>query len=96
MVCCAMSNKNKLKVQQNKATKATKEKATKTEKWLFMVGAQLPTPVIVGKRSTGCRWSTRIQIGLSVNHIPEYLRGRSPNDHFRKNVPFTNSAGEKE
>jgi len=44
---------------------------------------------------TGCRWSTRIQIGLSVNHTPKYLRGRGPNDRFRKNVPVTNSAGEK-
>jgi len=26
---------------------------------------------------------------------PEYLRGRGPDDFFRKNVPVTNSAGEK-
>jgi len=44
---------------------------------------------------TGCRWSTIIQIGLSVNHTPEYLRGRGPDDRFRKNVLVTNSAGEK-
>jgi len=47
MVCCAVSNKNKLKVQQNYATKAT-ETGTKTEKWLLMVGAQLPTLVVGG------------------------------------------------
>ena len=47
MVCCAVSNKNKLKVQQIYATKATE---TETEKWLLMVGAgaQLPTPVVGG------------------------------------------------
>ena len=43
---------------------------------------------------TDCRWSTRIQIGLSVNHTPEYLRERGPDDRFRKNVPVTNSAGD--
>ena len=36
-----------------------------------------------------------MQIGLCVNHTTEYLRGRGPDDHFRKNVPVTNSAGEK-
>jgi len=30
-----------------------------------------------------------------MNHTPEYLRGRGPNDRFRKNVPVTNNAGEK-
>jgi len=42
MVCCAVSNKNKLKVQLKQ------HKATETEKWLIMVGAQLPTPVVGG------------------------------------------------
>ena len=37
----------------------------------------------------------RIQIGLSMNYTTEYLRGRSTNDRFRKNVPVTYSAGEK-
>jgi len=36
-----------------------------------------------------------MQTGLSMNHTPEYLRGRGPNDRFRKNVPVTNNAGEK-
>jgi len=44
---------------------------------------------------THCRSSTRIQIGLTVNHTHENLRGRGPDDHFRKNVPVTNSTGEK-
>jgi len=30
-----------------------------------------------------------------VNHTPEYLKERGPNDRFRKNVPVTHSAGEK-
>jgi len=34
--------------------------------------------------------------GNSHNHTPEYFRGRGPDDRFRKNVPVTNSAGEKE
>ena len=44
---------------------------------------------------TNCRWSTRIQILLSANHTLEYLRGKGPDDHFKKNVSATNSAGEK-
>ena len=42
-----------------------------------------------------CRWSTRIQTGLSVNHTSENLRGRGPDDRFSKNGPLTNSAGRK-
>jgi len=31
-----------------------------------------------------------------LNHTPEYLRGRGPDDRFRENVPVTNSAGGRE
>ena len=44
---------------------------------------------------TSCWWSTRIQIGLSMNHTPEYLRGKGPDDCFRKNVLVMNNAGKK-
>ena len=30
------------------ATKIKQQKATETEKWLLMIGAQLPTPVVGG------------------------------------------------
>jgi len=34
--------------QTKNATKLKQQKATETEKWLFMVEAQLPTPVVGG------------------------------------------------
>jgi len=49
MVCCAVSNKNKLKVHnKTKQLKQQKATETETEKWLLMVGVQLFTPVVGG------------------------------------------------
>jgi len=49
MVCCAVSNKNKLKVHnKTKQLKQQKATETETEKWLLMVGVQLSTPVVGG------------------------------------------------
>jgi len=62
LACSAVSNRNKLKVQ-TKLNNQSNKKAT--EKWLFMVGAQLPTPIVRGVQ----RYPR-----LSVNHTPEYLR----------------------
>jgi len=39
-----------------------------TEKRLFMAGAPGATPY------TDCRWSTRVQLGLSMNHTLEILK----------------------
>ena len=46
MACSAVSNSNKLKVQTNKTERPKQQKAT--EKWLLMVGARLPTPIVGG------------------------------------------------
>ena len=55
-----------------------------------MVAAQLPTPTVGGVPRL------KIQMRLSMNYTPEYLRGRGPDDRFRKYVPVTNSMREKE
>ena len=74
---CAVqwANRNKLKVQ----TKLNK--TTTTNNWKVAPRGRGATPYI------DCRWSTRIQMGLSVNHTPEYLRGRGPDNRFKKYVP---------
>jgi len=67
---CAVQWATKANQRCNKTKPPKQQKATESN-WKVAPHGRGATPY------TDCRWSTRIQIGLSVNHTPEYLRGEA-------------------